>query len=242
MMLQTPTSPPPNNNAAAAAAATAIANISANMMTPCRMPVAATTPLASTMLLSSRTTGVTMTSTVGAGASGSGVPIPTTGRSVARMNQNITFASLGAGGRQQNSGNSAGLQPTTQSNLGTNAGLVGGFGAIYLGSTSTTTGTSGYSHVPRKKSNTLMLSLYSGSINPSSSTGVTKYNNFVESLYNKRINCTVGNCNIIFAGLAKKAKQQAIFLGHPPGSYLRCWQDGWSSAHHQPHQLGKCRL
>jgi hypothetical protein len=33
------------------------------------------------------------------------------------------------GGRQQNSGNSANLQSTTQSNSGTNAGLVGGFGA-----------------------------------------------------------------------------------------------------------------
>jgi hypothetical protein len=40
-------------------------------------------------------------------------------------NPNVMFAPLGAGGGQQNSGNSAGLQPTTQSNLGTNAGSVG---------------------------------------------------------------------------------------------------------------------
>ncbi len=44
---------------------------------------------------------------------------------VGRTNLNVMFASLGAGGGQQNSGNFAGLQPTTQSNMGTNAGLVG---------------------------------------------------------------------------------------------------------------------
>jgi hypothetical protein len=44
------------------------------------------------------------------------------------MNPNIMFAPLGAGGNQQNSSNSAGLQPTTQSNSGTKAGLVGRFG------------------------------------------------------------------------------------------------------------------
>jgi hypothetical protein len=42
------------------------------------------------------------------------------------MNPNVTFAPLGAGGRQQNSGISAGSQPITQSKMGTNTGLVGG--------------------------------------------------------------------------------------------------------------------
>jgi hypothetical protein len=45
------------------------------------------------------------------------------------MNPNVTFGPLGVGGAHQNSGNSAGLQPTTQSNSGMNAGLVGGFDA-----------------------------------------------------------------------------------------------------------------
>ncbi len=39
------------------------------------------------------------------------------------------FAPLGAGGVHQISDYSAGLQPTIQLNLGTNAGSVGGFGA-----------------------------------------------------------------------------------------------------------------
>jgi hypothetical protein len=48
---------------------------------------------------------------------------------ISGMNPNVTFAPLGAGSGQQNSGNSASLQPTTQSNLLTNAGLVGKLGA-----------------------------------------------------------------------------------------------------------------
>jgi hypothetical protein len=147
-----------------------------------------------------------------------GTPVAATGRNVGGMNPNITFAPLGAGGRQQNSGNSANLQPTTQSNLGTNAGLVGKFGAIYLGSTSTTIGTSGSNHVPRKKSNALMLSPYSWRIDPSSSTGVTKYINFIKSPCNKWINCMVGNCNFIFVGLAEKAKQYSLAILRIPTS------------------------
>jgi hypothetical protein len=143
------------------------------------------------------------------------------------------FAPPGVGGRQQNLGFSASLQPTTQSNLGFSASLVGGFGAThsggtstttqlysgfsagligglggtYSGSANTTTGTSGSNHVPRKKGNSLMLSPYSGSIDYSSSTGIAKYINFVKLPYNKQIDCLVANHNLIFAGLAKKAKQ-----------------------------------
>jgi hypothetical protein len=63
-----------------------------------------------------------------------------------------------------------------------------------------------------------MLSPYSGSIDPSSSTGVSKYNNFVKSPYNEQINCTVGNCNLIFASLAKKAKQYSLAILWVPTS------------------------
>jgi hypothetical protein len=52
-----------------------------------------------------------------------------------------------------------------------------------------------------------MLSPYYGSINPLSSTGIEKYINFVKLPYNKRINCSVANRNLIFVGLAKKADQ-----------------------------------
>jgi hypothetical protein len=141
-----------------------------------------------------------------------GMLITAIGGNTSGMNPNVTFACLRAGSRQQNSGNSAGWKPTTQSNSGTNAGSVGRFGAIYLGSTSTTTGTSGSDHVPRKKSNALMLSPYSGSIDPSNSIGVTKYNIFVKSPYNKWIDCTVDNLNLIFVGLAEKAKQYSLAI------------------------------
>jgi hypothetical protein len=96
--------------------------------------------------------------------------------------------------------------------------LVGGLGATSSGSTSTTTGTSGSIYVPRKKSNVVMLSPYSGIINPSSSTGVTKYNNFIKFPYNKRIDCAVGNRNLIFAGLAKKAMQYSLAILWVPTS------------------------
>ncbi len=59
---------------------------------------------------------------------------------------------------------------TTQSNSGFSAGLVGGFGATNLGSTSTIIGTLGSNYAPRKKGNPLMLSPCSKSIDPSSST------------------------------------------------------------------------
>ncbi len=63
-----------------------------------------------------------------------------------------------------------------------------------------------------------MLSPYSGSIIPSSSASVTKYNNFFKSLYNKWIDCTVGSCNLIFVGLAKKAKQYSLAILWVPTS------------------------
>jgi hypothetical protein len=42
--------------------------------------------------------------------------------------------------------------------------------------------------------------------------------NFVKSPNNKRINCSVGNRNLIFAGLAKKAKQYSMAILHVPAS------------------------
>jgi hypothetical protein len=63
-----------------------------------------------------------------------------------------------------------------------------------------------------------MISPYSGSINHSSLTGITKYINFVKSPYNKRIDCLVANRNLIFAGLAKKAKQYFMVILRVPNS------------------------
>ncbi len=83
-----------------------------------------------------------------------------------------------------------------------------------------------------------MLSPYSGSIYPLSSTSIAKYINFVKLQYNKRLDCSVANRNLIFAGLVKKAEQYSMAILQ--GSYLRYWQDGQSSAHHQHHQLDKC--
>jgi hypothetical protein len=57
-----------------------------------------------------------------------------------------------------------------------------------------------------------MLSPYSRSINPLSSTGIAKYNNFVKLLYNDQFDCSVANRNLIFASLAKKAKQYSMAL------------------------------
>ncbi len=63
-----------------------------------------------------------------------------------------------------------------------------------------------------------MLSPYSGSINPSNSTGIAKYINFVKSLYNKQLDCSVANRNLIFAGLAKKAEQYSLAILRVPTS------------------------
>jgi hypothetical protein len=63
-----------------------------------------------------------------------------------------------------------------------------------------------------------MLSPNSRSIDPSSSTGIAKYINFVKSAYNKWIDCLVGNCNLIFAGLAKKAEQFSMAILRVPTS------------------------
>jgi hypothetical protein len=156
----------------------------------------------------------------------------------------VTFAPPRVSGGQQNLGFSASSQPTTQSNLGSSANSVGGFsathlggtstttqsnlgfsarlvgglGAICLGSINTTTSTSGSNHVPRKKGNSLMLSPYSGSIGPSSLTGIAKYINFVKLPYNERLDCLVANRNLIFAGLAKKAKQYSMAILWVPTS------------------------
>jgi hypothetical protein len=63
-----------------------------------------------------------------------------------------------------------------------------------------------------------MLSPYSGSIDCPSSTGIAKYINFVKSPYNERINCLVANRNLIFAGLAEKAKQYSMAILWVPTS------------------------
>jgi hypothetical protein len=149
----------------------------------------------------------------------SGMPVAAISLNVGRMNPNIMFAPLRVGSRQQNSGNSASLQSTTQLYLGFSAGLVfGRFGATHLGSTSTTTGTSGSNYVPRKKGNVSMLPPYSGSIKPLSWTSIAKCINFVKSPYNKWIDCLGGNWNLIFAGLAKKAKQYSMAILRVPTS------------------------
>ncbi len=63
-----------------------------------------------------------------------------------------------------------------------------------------------------------MLPPYSGSIDPSSSTGIAKYINFVKLPYNKRLDCLVANRNLIFAGLAKKAEQYSMAILRVPTS------------------------
>ncbi len=63
-----------------------------------------------------------------------------------------------------------------------------------------------------------MLSPYSGSIDPLSSTSIAKYINFVKSPYNKWLDCLVANRNLIFAGLAKKTKQYSIAILWVPTS------------------------
>jgi hypothetical protein len=87
-----------------------------------------------------------------------------------------------------------------------------------LGSINTTTGTSGFNHVPRKKGNSSMLSPYSGSIDPLSLTGIAKYINFVKLPYNKRLDCSVANGNLMFAGLAEMAKQYSMAILWVPTS------------------------
>jgi hypothetical protein len=200
-------------------ATTAIAaNASAIPFSPGSMPIA------------------TITATAVANASAiavspGGTPFTAMGLNIGRAKPLVTFAPPGVSGGQQNLGFSASLQPTTQSNSGSSANLVGGFGATHpgststtnrlnlgfsagsvggldatrLGSTNTTAGTSGSNHVPRKKGYSLMLSPYSVSIDPSSLTGIAKYINFVKSPYNERLDCSVANRNLIFAGLAEKA-------------------------------------
>ncbi len=63
-----------------------------------------------------------------------------------------------------------------------------------------------------------MLSPYSGSIDPSSLTGNAKYINFVKLPYNKRLDCLVANHNLMFASLAKKAKQYSMAILRVPTS------------------------
>jgi hypothetical protein len=219
-MLQTPTPPPTID-----AAATVAANASAIPLSPGRTTItaiaAATAANASTII-----------------ASPGGMPIAATGLNIGGAKPLVTFTPPGVGSGQQNSGFSASSQPTiqsnsgfsassvgglgathpggtsttTQSNLGFTADSVGRLGATHLGSTNTTTGTSGSNHVPRKKGNSSMLSPYSGSIDPLSSTGIAKYINFVKSPYNKRLDCLVANRNLIFASLAEKAEQYSVAI------------------------------
>jgi hypothetical protein len=61
-----------------------------------------------------------------------------------------------------------------------------------------------------------MLSPYSGSIDPSNWTGIAKHINFVKSPYNKWIDCLVGNPNLVFVGLTKKAKQYSMAILRVP--------------------------
>jgi hypothetical protein len=63
-----------------------------------------------------------------------------------------------------------------------------------------------------------MLSPYSGSIDPSSSTGIAKYIIFVKSPYNKWLDCLVANHKLILAGLAKKAEQYSMAILRVPTS------------------------
>jgi hypothetical protein len=63
-----------------------------------------------------------------------------------------------------------------------------------------------------------MLSPYSESIDPSSLTGIAKYINFVKLPYNKRLDCSVANRNLIFAGLAEKAEQYSMAILWVPTS------------------------
>ncbi len=63
-----------------------------------------------------------------------------------------------------------------------------------------------------------MLSPYSGSIYPLRLTSIAKYINFVKLPYNKQIDCLVANCNLIFAGLAKKAKKYSMAILRIPTS------------------------
>jgi hypothetical protein len=94
--------------------------------------------------------------------------------------------------------------------LATNAGSLVGPGTTQpLITNSTTTA---------KKSNSISLSTYSGSIDPASSTGLTKYNNFVKSPYNDRIDCSVGNRNLILAALSEKAEQYSFAILRVPTS------------------------
>jgi hypothetical protein len=228
MMLQTPSPLPTNVDATA----TIAANASAIPLSPGGMPITAIAAIAATANAST------------IAASPGGMPFTAMSLNISGAKPLVTFAPPRVSGGQQNLGFSASLQPTTQSNLGSSANLVvkfgathpgststttrlnlgfsagsvGGLGATRLGSINTTTGTSGSNHVPRKKGNSLMLPPYSGSIDPSSLTGITKYINFVKSPYNDRLDCLVANRNLIFAGLAEKAEQYSMAILRVPTS------------------------
>ena len=91
-----------------------------------------------------------------------------------------------------------------QTNSATNAGSFVGPSTTQLPINNSTT--------TAKKSNIISMSPYFGSIDPLSSTGLTKYNNFVKSPYNDRIDCNVGNRNLILAALSKKAEQYSFAI------------------------------
>ncbi len=239
-MVLTPTSSPTN---VAAAVTTVAANVSTIPLSPSRTPVAATAVIAPAAAAATAAAAANANRSAITTSPG-GTPVGAISPNVGRTNPNVTFAPLGVGRGQQNSGNSEGSQPTTQSNSGFNAGLVGRFGATHLGSTSTTTqSNSGFSaglvgrfgatrlgstntttgtlesnHVPRKKGNSSMLSPYPGSIDSLSSTGIAKYINFVKSPYNEQIDCLVGNRNLDFAGSAKMAEQYSTAILRVPSS------------------------
>jgi hypothetical protein len=132
-------------------------------------------------------------------------------------NSFVTFTPPNASGEQQNSGNASSLPSginllggTNQTNSATNAGSLVGPGTTQLPITNST--------ITAKKSNSISLSPYSGSIDPVSSTGLTKYNNFVKSPYNDRIDCSMGNGNLILAALSEKAEQYSFGILWVPTS------------------------
>ncbi len=56
----------------------------------------------------------------------------------------------------------------------------------------------------------MLFPYYSGSMDPLSLTSIAKNINFMKLPYNEWIDCSVANHNLIFAGLAKMAKQYSM--------------------------------
>jgi hypothetical protein len=121
-MLRTPFPPPTNVDATT----TIAVNASATPLASGSMPIAAIAAAATTNA-----------STIA--ASPGGTPFTAMGLNIRRGKLLVTIAPPGVSGKQQNLGFSASLQPTTESNSGSSANLVGRFGATHPGGTSTIT-------------------------------------------------------------------------------------------------------